>query len=49
MSSYIFEKETSSKLTALSISSMHMKMMIALRLINAPITPIENNRRLRNK
>ncbi len=28
------------KLTALSISSMHMKTTIALRRVNTPITPI---------
>src|SRR5881392_975160 len=34
---------TNARLTALSISSTHMKMMIALRRVSTPTTPIVNN------
>src|SRR5690606_24146318 len=33
---------TSRRFTALSMSSMHMKMMMALRLNNTPMTPMAN-------
>jgi len=38
----IFEKATSSRFTELSISSIHIKMMMALRRVNAPVTPMQN-------
>lgn len=38
------EKVTKTRLTELSISSMHMKTTIAFLLVRTPITPIENNR-----
>ena len=36
----IFEKATNSTFTAFNMSSIHMKMMIALRLVNTPTIPI---------
>ena len=39
----ILEKATNNKFTALSINSTHMKIIIALRRIKTPITPIVNN------
>jgi hypothetical protein len=44
----IFEKATSNRFTAFSISSMHMKIMIALRRVSTPATPIQNNATDRN-
>ena len=46
---YSFEKATISKLTALSINSIHMKMIIAFLRIRVPIIPMENKARLKNK
>src|ERR1051325_11523325 len=37
---YTCAKATKARLTALSISSTHMKMMIALRRVSTPTTPI---------
>ena len=37
----IFEKATNKRLTELSISSMHMKMIIAFLLVKAPMMPIQ--------
>lgn len=39
----ILENATNNKLTELSISSMHIKTMIELRLVSAPIMPMQNN------
>lgn len=39
----IFENATNNKFTALSMSSMHMKTMMALRLTKTPIIPMVNN------
>src|SRR5213596_407963 len=39
---------TKVRFTALSISSTHMKMMIALRRVSTPITPITNRMALKN-
>jgi hypothetical protein len=36
------EKVTKLKFTALSMSSTHIKMTMALRRVNTPITPSEN-------
>jgi hypothetical protein len=36
----ILENATNNKFTAFSINSMHMKMMIALRLVNTPTMPM---------
>ena len=38
----IFENATSNKFTEFSISSMHIKTMIELRLVSAPIMPMQN-------
>lgn len=38
----ILENATSNRLTALSMSSMHMKMMMTLRRVNTPIMPMQN-------
>src|SRR5215210_3802381 len=40
---YRCEKATKARFTALSISSTHMKMMIALRRVSTPTTPIVNS------
>src|SRR3954471_14438220 len=37
---YVWANATKDRLTALSISSTHMKMMIALRRVSTPTTPI---------
>jgi len=37
------EKAANSKFTAFSISSMHMKMIIAFLLKSTPSTPMQNN------
>lgn len=39
----IFEKATNNKFTEFNINSMHIKTMIELRLVRAPIIPIQNN------
>ena len=39
----IFENAINNKLTEFNISSIHMKTTIELRLVNAPIIPIQNN------
>src|ERR1043165_8088490 len=39
---YVCAKATKVRFTALSISSTHMKMMIALRRVSTPTTPIVN-------
>ena len=44
----IFENATSNRFTAFSISSMHIKTMIALRRVNTPTTPIQNRAMERN-
>ena len=36
------EKATNSKFTALSINSMHIKMMMAFLRVNTPTIPIQN-------
>ncbi len=36
----IFEKATNNTFTAFNISSMHMNMIIALRLVSTPTIPI---------
>lgn len=38
----IFEKAISKRFTEFSINSMHMKTMIELRLVSAPIIPMQN-------
>jgi hypothetical protein len=38
----ILEKATSNTFTAFNISSMHMKMMMAFRLVNTPTIPMVN-------
>ena len=38
----ILENAISNKFTEFSISSMHIKTMIELRLVNAPIMPMQN-------
>src|SRR3954466_9664377 len=45
---YTREKATNVRFTALSISSTHMKMMIALRRVSTPTTPIVNSAAERN-
>lgn len=45
----ILEKATSSKFTELSMSSMHMKMIMAFLRMSVPMMPIEKSNRLRNK
>src|SRR3989442_13806814 len=37
------DSETSVRLTAFNISSMHKKIVIALRLMNTPTAPMENS------
>ena len=39
----ILENATNNKLTELSINSMHIKTIIELRLVSAPIMPMQNN------
>ena len=39
----ILEKATSIKFTEFSINSMHIKTMIELRLVSAPMIPMQNN------
>src|SRR5437773_12030896 len=39
---YVCAKATKVRFTAFSISSTHMKMMIALRRVSTPTTPITN-------
>jgi hypothetical protein len=39
----IFENATRSRLTEFSINSIHINIMIELRLISAPTMPIQNN------
>lgn len=39
----ILEKATNNKFTELSISSIHIKTMIELRLVSAPTMPMQNN------
>src|SRR5512147_360047 len=43
VSPYSLESATNDRLTALSMSSTHMKMMIALRRVSTPTTPIVNS------
>ena len=38
----ILENATSNKLTELSISSIHIKIIIALRRVKTPVTPMQN-------
>lgn len=45
----ILEKATSSRFTELSISSMHMKMIMAFLRISVPMMPIEKSNRLRKR
>lgn len=45
----IFENATNSKLTELSINSIHIKTMIELRRVSAPMTPIKNKANDKNK
>src|SRR3954447_25405756 len=45
---YARENATKVRFTALSMSSTHMKMMIALRRVSTPITPIVNRTALKN-
>src|SRR3954471_19104223 len=40
---YVWANATNVRFTALSISSTHMKMMIALRRVSTPMTPIVNS------
>jgi hypothetical protein len=44
----ILENATINKFTALSINSTHIKMMMALRLINTPMMPMQKRERLKN-
>ena len=46
-STHILEKATSKRFTAFSISSMHIKMMIAFLRINTPMIPMQNRAILR--
>jgi hypothetical protein len=39
------ENDTNTRFTEFSINSMHMKTIIALRLISTPITPMVNKMR----
>ncbi len=39
----IFENATNNKFTALSISSMHMNMMIELRRVRTPTMPVQKS------
>lgn len=43
------ENATNTKFTEFSINSIHMKTIIALRLIKTPITPMENSKSARSK
>src|SRR5258705_11055224 len=45
---YTCAKATNVRFTALSISSTHMKTMIALRRVSTPTTPIMNRTALKN-
>ena len=45
----IFENATNSRLTELSINSIHIKTIIELRLVSAPIMPMQNNANDKNK
>src|SRR3954471_10521058 len=45
---YVCAKATKVRFTALSISSTHMKMMIALRRGSTPTTPMVNSTALKN-
>src|SRR3954470_13836921 len=40
---YVWANATKDRFTALSISSTHMKMMIAFRRVSTPTTPIANS------
>lgn len=42
-SACIFENATSNKFAAFSINSIHIKIIMALRLVSTPITPMLNN------
>src|SRR6478609_5845417 len=44
---YTCAKATKERFTALSMSSTHMKMMIALRRVSTPTTPIVNSTALK--
>ena len=44
----IFENATNKRFTEFNISSMHINTMMALRLVNAPMTPIQNNATAKN-
>src|SRR5688500_2470607 len=46
---YAVENATKVRFTALSMSSMHMKMMIALRRVSTPTTPIVNSTAEKNR
>lgn len=39
----IFEKATSNRFTAFSISSMHMNTIMALRRTSTPVIPMQNS------
>ncbi len=45
----IFENAINSKFTELSINSMHMKTMIELRRVNAPIIPMQKRAKDKNR
>src|SRR5215210_5674378 len=45
---YTRERATKVRFTALSISSTHMKMMIAFRRVSTPTTPMVNSTALKN-
>ena len=45
----ILLKVTISRFTAFSINSIHIRIMIAFRRINTPMTPIQNKARLKNR
>lgn len=45
----IFENATNNKFTELSINSIHIKTMIELRRVSAPMTPIKNKANDKNK
>jgi len=38
----IFENATNNKFTELSISSIHIKIIMALRRVSTPVTPMQN-------
>src|SRR4051812_16410521 len=46
---YVWAKAMKVRFTALSISSTHMKMMIALRRVSTPTTPIVNRTAEKNR